>query len=1473
MILAKKILVYGCALALTAALLLAAGCSNPNGAETFVPVTDIAGVPAGGFAGTPVSLADAAAVPADAANQTIVWTLKDAGTTGISAGMLQTGSFTATAPGTVILTATIADGVAQGAPFAKDFEIVIAAQDSFVAVTDIAGLPDSGVVGSPVNLNTATVVPADASNQTIVWTLKDAGTTGITAAMVQAGSFTATAPGTATLTATVADGSAIGTPFVKDFTIEIIAQDSFVAVTDITGAPTTGSVGSPVTLDDVTVEPTDAANKTIVWTVKDAGATGLTDDDLTGGVFTPQSAGRATLTATIAGGAAPGEPFVKDFAIEITAQNSFVPVTDIAGAPTTGYAGSPVNLNNVTVVPAGATNKTIVWTVKDAGSTGLTSDDLVGGVFTPNSAGTATLTATIAGGAARDEPFAKDFAIEIAAQDAFVPVTGIAGLPDSGTAGTRVDLNSRATVQPPDATNRMIAWTVKDAGATGLTTAAVAGGVFTPAKAGTATLVATIADGTGPGSPFVREFTMVISEPNVFVPVQFIADAPDSGLTGTEVDLSAATAYPSNATNKAPIAWTVKIAGAGLTAGDSINGGKFTPASPGKVTVTAVIANGLEDADYAQDFEITISDPDVFVPVERIDGVPETGVAGSLISLAGAKAVPSNANHQTIVWSGKDAGGTAVTTAMVRAGPFTPPNAGTLVLQGMILSGAAANTPFIEEYTIEIAPAFIPVTGIEGIPATRNGVVGIQLDLTAGVTVLPYNATNQDIVWSVKPGAAGATGLTDAAVASGVFTPASPGTATLIAAIVNGKAPGEDFTAECVATIIKPVTGFAGVPTAGYAGSPVALNNVTVVPADATSRTIVWTLKDAGTTGVTAAMVQAGSFTATAPGTVTLTATVADGSAPGTPFAKDFAVEITKQDIFVPVTGIAGLPDSGTAGTPVNLNSGAAVEPPDATNRTIAWTVKDAGSTGLTTAAVAGGVFTPAKAGTAVLVAAIADGTNPGSPFVREFDLVISEPNVFVPVQFIADAPDSGLTGTEVDLSVAAAYPSNATNKAPIVWTVKTAGAGLTAGDSISGGKFTPASAGKVTVTATIANGLEDADYAQDFEITISDPAVFVPVERIDDVPETGIAGSLVSLAGAKAVPSNASYRTIVWSVKDPGGTAVTTAMVRAGPFTPPNPGTLVLQGMILSGAAVNTPFIEEYTIAIASAFVPATGIEGVADTRSAVTGIQLDLTAGVTVLPYNATNQDIVWSVKPGAAGDTGLTDAAVASGVFTPASPGTATLIAAIANGTAPGEDFTKECVVTVIKPVTGIAGVPASGTRGYPASLAGASAVPADATNRTIVWTVKDAGGTGVTDAMVQTGAFTPTGAGTLTLTAAIANGSAPGVAWTKDFIISVNEPGTANPDIGLGEDSSIPLLGSDGTTLSKAAPVPVAADSVYYVSLPSGYIDVVWYLNSTKQTVTGGLIYLDTATARTIKLLVEGWKDGLFESSGTYTFVIQ
>jgi uncharacterized protein YjdB len=117
--------------------------------------------------------------------------------------------------GTIVVTATIRDGAAPGADYTKDFTITV--NPVFVPVTDITGVPTTATAGTQLAL-TGSVAPADATNRTIAWRVKDAGDTGAT---ISGGTFNAMAAGTATVTATIEDGTALGVDYTKDFIIAV----------------------------------------------------------------------------------------------------------------------------------------------------------------------------------------------------------------------------------------------------------------------------------------------------------------------------------------------------------------------------------------------------------------------------------------------------------------------------------------------------------------------------------------------------------------------------------------------------------------------------------------------------------------------------------------------------------------------------------------------------------------------------------------------------------------------------------------------------------------------------------------------------------------------------------------------------------------------------------------------------------------------------------------------------------------------------------------------------------------------------------------------------------------------------------------------------------------------------------------------------------------------------------------------------
>ena len=249
---------------------------------------------------------------------------------------------------------------------------------TFKAVTNITGIPSYKQTSTDLTLN-GTVVPPDATNKTIVWSINNAGTTGAT---VTGNALKTTTTGTVIVTATIANGATESTNYTQNFTINVADEvPSFIAVTDITGVPTQATVGVDLTLTG-TVEPSDATNKTIAWSINSAGTTGAT---VTNGVFRATAAGAATVTATVTNGATATTNYTKNFTINVTAQ--FNPGDDTINVDFTAIADEEINLGNVSELSSGGNITVTVtgeytsyeWYIDGEKATGTTTEIVITG--------------------------------------------------------------------------------------------------------------------------------------------------------------------------------------------------------------------------------------------------------------------------------------------------------------------------------------------------------------------------------------------------------------------------------------------------------------------------------------------------------------------------------------------------------------------------------------------------------------------------------------------------------------------------------------------------------------------------------------------------------------------------------------------------------------------------------------------------------------------------------------------------------------------------------------------------------------------------------------------------------------------------------------------------------------------------------------------------------------------------------------
>ena len=146
----------------------------------------------------------------------------------------------------------------------------------------------------------------------------------------------------------------------------------------------------------------------LTWSVSSGALpNGLSLNGATGKISgTPTTAGDYTFRILASNGYLPNSE--KEYTITIAP--AIIPVTNIfMTSPGTVQAGSNLTLLG-TVKPDEATNKTIVWSVEDAGVTGAT---VTNGVFSATSAGTAVVKATIKDGIWVNSDYEKTFNITV----------------------------------------------------------------------------------------------------------------------------------------------------------------------------------------------------------------------------------------------------------------------------------------------------------------------------------------------------------------------------------------------------------------------------------------------------------------------------------------------------------------------------------------------------------------------------------------------------------------------------------------------------------------------------------------------------------------------------------------------------------------------------------------------------------------------------------------------------------------------------------------------------------------------------------------------------------------------------------------------------------------------------------------------------------------------------------------------------
>jgi hypothetical protein len=121
--------------------------------------------------------------------------------------------------------------------------------DTFVAVTDITGVPTVAIMSTPLSLS-GIVVPSNATNRTIVWNGNG----------VSNGQLTATSATNYTVTATITNGASESTPYTRNFTITAYDTSGGGSGNPFNGKTLSASTGDGYTVVVTITDATWAAN-------------------------------------------------------------------------------------------------------------------------------------------------------------------------------------------------------------------------------------------------------------------------------------------------------------------------------------------------------------------------------------------------------------------------------------------------------------------------------------------------------------------------------------------------------------------------------------------------------------------------------------------------------------------------------------------------------------------------------------------------------------------------------------------------------------------------------------------------------------------------------------------------------------------------------------------------------------------------------------------------------------------------------------------------------------------------------------------------------------------------------------------------------------------------------------------------------------------------------------------------------------
>jgi len=906
-----------------------------------------------------ISELTATIAPANATNQNITWSSSNSNIASVVTGQFPNiGIVGGGSTGTAIITATTADG-----GFTAQCTVTVVNP-----VTSITVAPPTLTLNPEAYQNiTATIAPANATNQNITWTSSDNNVATVSDLPGQIpnliGVVSGVSPGTAIITATTEDGG-----FTAQCTVTVVSP-----VTGVTVAPTTLTleVGGSSDLT-ATIAPANATNQNITWSSSNSNIASVVTGQFPNiGIVGGVSPGTAIITATTADGGFTAQ-------CTVTVVPATVPVTGVTITPTTlTLEVGDLGTATVSIIPSNATNDLVNWSSSNpAIATATWGTNAAQGFIEGIAPGTAIITATT-----EDGGFTAQCTVTVVP----IAVTGLTITPNTMNIQIGNSANINPTITPANAANQNITWTSSNNNvATVANSPAGNFAIVTGESVGTAIIIATTQDGG-----FTARCTVTVAP--ILVNGVSLNNTTLNLIEGNQSTLTASVT-PANATNT-NVTWSSSNSNIA-----TVNNGVVSAIAPGN----AIISVTTVDGGFTATCSVTVTAQNISVTSVNLNNSSLEMYVGSDALLV-ATVLPSNATNKNVTWSSSNTNIASVSNGLVVS--LSP---GTTVITVTTVDGG-----FTGRCTVTVQTPIIQLTGLRISQTSLTMVAGDETQLTT--TPIPANASNASVVWSSLNGNIATVNQ------SGIVTAINQGTTRIFAT----SAVNSSIIAFCDVTVTPNTIAVTGVEINDIPDENcrVGLNYQfikTVLPANASNRNVNWSSNNPSV----AVINSNGLATFLAPGIATITVTTQDGG-----FTASRALTITNNNI--PVTGIEiynGVQNlESTLGSPIPIEY--VISPENATNKLANWTSSNPAVVSIVNIPMGdgtiGGAATANSIGVAILTATTQDGGFTAQCTVTVID---NTPIVSVTDMFL-DREIIYLTVGAEDNIICTLIPEDATNK------------------------------------------------------------------------------------------------------------------------------------------------------------------------------------------------------------------------------------------------------------------------------------------------------------------------------------------------------------------------------------------------------------------------------------------------------------